>query len=390
MKNSVVFSTRVIGLLLLTTSVLFAQNTAVTPQVLHESLGEVIDPNENTRFNIFGDIVGLTVARLYRIDEEQYELHLLRNADGRAQILIVDLPAESYSRLRFGVLERIDMANSQRVRFDNALYPIEEPDWAEDSTNKKLVLRDGNQLLVTLKRAQNDTLVVQTAGGLQIDVPDIHIAKVIDVGNDLRGQQFTHTDPNNTKLFFGPTGRGLKAGTGYFADYYIFFPTVAFGITDFFSVAAGMSIFPAAESQLFYIAPKLAFQVTPSWSLAAGLLYLDVPNENDDQSLGYAVTTIGDDRTSVTLGAGLPLTSDSEDTPLLLVGAEAQISNRSKLITENWLSTGENTEVVFSGGIRFFGESIAVGLAFITVQELFDSGGFPFIPWVDFSVSFGK
>jgi hypothetical protein len=106
--------------------------------------------------------------------------------------------------------------------------------------------------------------------------------------------------------------------------------------------------------------------------------------------LGYAVGTFGSNRSALTLGAALPLTSD-DDNPILLIGGEAQISNGAKLITENWIFTGDNTTLLFSGGVRFFGEKLAVDLALISSEEFFEGdNGFPFIPWVDFSVVFGK
>jgi hypothetical protein len=87
---------------------------------------------------------------------------------------------------------------------------------------------------------------------------------------------------------------------------------------------------------------------------------------------------------------GLPLTSDTDKNLLLLIGGETQVSNSAKLITENWIFTGGDGTILFSGGIRFFGETLAVDLALITTAEAFEGHGFPFIPWVDFSVFFGK
>ena len=51
-------------------------------------------------------------------------------------------------------------------------------------------------------------------------------------------------DPNYSRLLFGPTGRPLKKGDGYFSDYELAFPGVAVGITDNLSIAGGISIVP--------------------------------------------------------------------------------------------------------------------------------------------------
>ncbi len=55
----------------------------------------------------------------------------------------------------------------------------------------------------------------------------IHLDAQIDEVEDLPGEivaaEFYHRDPNNTRLLLAPTGRGLKAGQSYFADYFLFF-----------------------------------------------------------------------------------------------------------------------------------------------------------------------
>ena len=73
----------------------------------------------------------------------------------------------------------------------------------------------------------------------------------------------------------------------------------------------------------------------------------------------------------------------------ILSCGEVQISNGVKLLTENWLLTSDEDLLLFSGGVRFFGEKLAVDLALVGSSDSFDQG-FPFVPWVDFSVFFGK
>lgn len=119
-------------------------------------------------------------------------------------------------------------------------------------------------------------------------------------------------------------------------------------------------------------------------------MYLAIPEDEDDLNLGYLVTTIGSTQNGITFGAGVPLTANANRHPILLIGGETQISNGTKLITENWIFTGKDATYLFSGGIRFFGERLAVDLALVTTEEAFGGGGFPFLPWVDFSVFFGK
>ncbi|MBD3374825.1 hypothetical protein GF406_07320 [candidate division KSB1 bacterium] len=134
--------------------------------------------------------------------------------------------------------------------------------------------------------------------------------------------------------------------------------------------------------------PKLTYSASSQVGFATGFLYLAVPESEDDFNLGYAVITVGDTQKSITFGSGLPLSSNTDRNLVLMLGGEVQLSHRAKFISENWMITGEDVTAVFSGGIRFFGEKLAVDLALITFEEALESP-FPLMPWVDFSVFFG-
>lgn len=372
-----------------------ARSGVIAAQILHPSLGQVIDAQENLRYNIFGDITGFAAASIYQLEVSKYQLHLLRNFEDRAQILILGLPVIQLTQLRTKVENRVKVGLEKEIRFDPVLYPVAESRWAEVNEIKKLTLQDGSELFVTLQKAQLDTLIVRTLGGIEVKIPDNQIASVHQTQRQLGEAGFIRTDPNTSRLFFAPTGHRLNAGTGYFADYFIFFPTIAYALTDFFSVSGGVSILPGAESQVLYFAPKLTWQVSPKVGLGTGFLYLAIPegdgeDDQEDINLGYAVTTLGNDRSSVTLGTGLSLNSNTDLKTILLLGGETQISNSAKLITENWIFTGDEFTIIFSGGVRFFGDRLAVDLALLTTEDAFGGGGFPFMPWVDFSVFFGK
>lgn len=387
-RNLLLFSIAIYSMLFLFNPDSAAQLPNKTEQSLHDSLGPVIDSTENLLYNIFGDIPGFTAARFYIHKKGKYSLHLIRNAENRAQLLILNIPLSRYRSLSIGTANRISTAKDNR-RFDRPLYPVEEEQWKDKSVNKNLLLRDGSQLVVKLERAKTDTLFVTTAGGLQISVPDNKIKEIVDLYGEIQEGEYIRTDPNVSRLFFAPTGRGLKAGHGYFADYFIFFPTLAYGVTDYFTLSGGMSLIPGAKSQLLHFAPKLSIDLSNSMTGGAGFLYMGIPEGEEDISLGYVVTTIGDARQGITLGAGVPL-GMTENGIILLVGGELQISQNAKLLSENWIFAGEEITLLSCTGIRFFGERLAVDLGLITSEEAFSEGGFPFLPWVDFSVFFRK
>ena len=377
-----------IVMMLLISTFTRAQQAVKPDPVFHSSLEAIIDAQENSRYNIFGDIPGFTAARLEKESKTSAAILIMRNFEDRAQVIFFDLPATSFAQLRINLANRVE---SEDEGFEFALLPIDEAQWQEKSTHKKVILRDGSQLLGTLIKAQGDTLVIQTHGGIDIPVPSVNIVNVSASGGEPVYGQFYRIDPNTSRLFFAPTGRHLKAGSGYFADYMVFFPTAAFGITNNFSFAGGMSLIPGADSQLFYVMPKLTFELSETAGIGTGLMYMRVPEEGEGFTLGYGVATFGSPTGGVTFGAGTALGSNAGDVFILLLGGETQVSNSAKLITENWIFVGDNeTFSALSGGVRFFGDRMAVDLAFITSPEAWGEGGFPFMPWVDFSVFWGK
>jgi hypothetical protein len=362
----------------------------ITPIGFHSQLGEVISAQENDRYFIFGTIPGFTSGRAYRIDESSYKLHLMRNRNNAAQMIIAKMSSRAFTDLGNSIALRVRAMNQGERPFPTALFPVDSSDWIGGSETNRLILNDGSELLVNLERARNDTLIVTMLNGLQLDVPDDKILDLEETTVEKIEGTYYRTDPNRSRLLFAPTAHKLEAGSGYLADYFIFFPTIAYGITDFLSLSGGISLLPGAVSQLLYLAPKLTFSITPKFGVAAGFLYLGIPNETDDLTLGYAVVTSGDHRRSLTLGSGFSLTPDVNTGFILLVGGQTQISKNAKLISENWLFTGNETTLLFSGGVRFFGEKLAVDLALISSEEAFESDGFPFMPWVDFSYFFKR
>jgi hypothetical protein len=297
-------------------------------------------------------------------------------------LIIKRLQSDECRRLRERIRRRIETA----VTAVEPAYPL-HLDKQSGPLLVKVVLDDENMLDGEVQSVTADTLNLRTPSGIFVAIPEVKIRELLRSRVEAGGGAYYRSDPNATRLFFAPTGRGLRQGQGYFADYWIFFPTVAVGITDFIGVSGGMSIIPGASSQLVYIAPKISFSVKDKASIAGGFLRLVIP-ESDDVTLAYGVATLGSSRAALTGGFGVPVT-DERDEMIFLIGGELQTSNTTKIITENWIPS--SGDAVFSWGVRFFGERLAVDLAFITTAGILeDANGWPLIPWVDFAVNFGN
>ncbi len=257
----------------------------------------------------------------------------------------------------------------------------------DTTTIYRITLSDDSEIMGTIISSSDTQLVFLSLAGIEMKVPTLQIKEIETLSGKLQDGVFHKTDPNRTRLFFAPTGRMLKQGKGYFSIYELFFPSLAIGITDFLSISGGMSLFPGAEEQIFYVAPKIGFETSNNFSIGAGFLYLGIPDE-DAAGILYTVATVGNDRNAFTFGGGLGLSEgEFSQKPVLMLGGELTLSNSVKILTENWIFTSKNSHPLVSLGIRFFGEHIAgdFGLIFPTGVNI---EGFPGIPWVGFIYNF--
>ena len=206
-------------------------------------------------------------------------------------------------------------------------------------------------------------------------------------------------NPHTTRLLFAPTAIPLRRGEGYFADFWIFFASAAVGVTDRFTMGAGMSLFPSDDftDNLFYALPKYTVVSQPRLKVALGALMASVPwSSNDDggrrrQSLGilYGVATTGSPESNLTLGAGWGYVGGTlANKPVITVGGQHRATKRLALISENWFIPFDNGGGGFvSYGVRMLGEKIAVDLALGSPVGT-DTFYFPGIPLLGFAFKF--
>ncbi len=249
----------------------------------------------------------------------------------------------------------------------------------------RIILNDDSELLGKIKN-ENDSLVFFTTNaGLELSLDKKMIKERKVVRGEWKGDTFLRADPNRTRLLFAPTGRTLSAGEGYFSAYEIFFPFLAIGITDFITLSGGMTLFPGADQQIIYIAPKVRAVHIDNFDLSGGVLYAHVEDENF--GILYGVTSYGTSRASLTLGLGWRFVNgETADNPALMVGGEIQVSNSVKFITENW-KFPDAEDLLVSFAIRFFGEHLAADFGLLTTTGKVEIG-FRFIPWIGFAYNF--
>jgi hypothetical protein len=253
----------------------------------------------------------------------------------------------------------------------------------------RIELTDASTLVGTISAENDTTIQFKTLAGLEITIRKKLIERKVQISSKIVEGKVWRTDPNQTRLFFAPTGRALKGSQGYFSVYELFFPFIAVGITDYITLAGGLSLFPGADQQLLYLAPKITPFQLDKFDLSAGLLYIFVPNNEEDAGIFYGVGTYGNETASLTLGLGFGFSGgDVEDKPVYVFGAELRSSNSVAFITENWYIPENDEFQIVSFGLRFFGENLAADFGLIHPLGA-DTRGFPFLPWLGFSYNFG-
>ena len=250
-------------------------------------------------------------------------------------------------------------------------------------------LADGSTIIGRIVAVTGDDLTLETEAGVRVQVTRSQIRSMRPLRGRVQDGQVWTEDPHATRLFFGPTGRSLARGEGYFGVFELFFPFLTVGVTDALLLTGGTPIIPGAMGEFAYVGPKLrvvdAGRVQVATGFLAGLF------DGGTAGIAYGVGTWGSHDNALTVGAGWGFWAGDGDSgmsrePLMMVGGEARAGRRAKLITENYFVFGEGSGVI-SGGVRFWGERLSAdaGLAALIGD---DSGCC--LPMVNFVYSFGR
>ena len=244
---------------------------------------------------------------------------------------------------------------------------------------------------------ENDTcLYIETLYGRLI-IPRSRVLSIVSATEQQKTTtKYGFSNPNHSRLLFSPTGRMLEKGQGYFADYYLFFPSVSYAVTDNITLNGGCSILPGVNlnQQIFYLAPKFGISARQKWHLAAGGLFISLPDLDDENlpvlGILYGVATYGDRDSGMTFGLGYGFAGhEFAENPVGLVGGEKRVSRRISLVTENLIIPFADSEMgpfLLSYGIRFMSEKLSVDLSLISPTG--EAWFFPGIPLVGFVFNF--
>jgi hypothetical protein len=255
----------------------------------------------------------------------------------------------------------------------------------DSSRIQVITMRDGSTLVGRIVSVRADTADLQmTVGRVGLSTGDIIEIKEAETSR-MHAGEYWFPNPNSTRLFFAPTGQMLKKGQGYFADYELFFPGFAYGVTDNFSIGGGTSIFPTGlDEQVYFLTPKIGKSFGDQVHMAAGLLFVG-GTSGGTGGIGYGAGTLGNGDASVTVGVGYGFAGgDIETKPVAMLGGELRASRRIAFVTENYLLPTSDDNLVYSFGLRFMGEKLTTDLALFNVA----GSGIIGLPFVDFVFRF--
>jgi len=248
----------------------------------------------------------------------------------------------------------------------------------------ELRLRDGSRAFGCIASETDTEVEFETIAGVRFVARRDQIISLRLAQGRLHNGEFQPADPNNTRLFYGPTGRSLPRGQTYLGVYEFVMPFVQVGVTDRFSIGGGTPlVFGIGEdiARPYWITPKLQVFNGRKTQVSIGLFQGFGGGES--AGIGYGVATTGGPGGSMTAGAGVAYNSNGDRAVVVMVGGDRPISRYVKFVSENYIWQSGNGLV--SAGFRFFGERVSADLALVT--PIGSSSGFVF-PMMNFSYRF--
>ena len=253
---------------------------------------------------------------------------------------------------------------------------------AAPGETQELVMVDGSKLYGRVERLEGDRVTFRTISGTSVEIDKAQIASLRRVEGHLVEGVFWKADPNPTRLFFGPTGRSIKAGEAYAGVYEIFLPFVQVGITDRISIGGGTPlVYMGGARRPFWITPKIQVLKTASTQAAIGAMHF-LNLEDGSLGIAYGVVTQGSTDSAVSVGVGYGYERSgrsSNGAAVVMLAGEHRVSGGIKLVTENYIFKGGG---IATAGARWFGERLSVDFGMVVPLGINEFVAFPIVNFV--------
>lgn len=264
---------------------------------------------------------------------------------------------------------------------------ISEP--VDSTKTYKIELNDGSIFIGNILQKDSVNLVMITSSIPKLEIPISEI-KTIEIVNELNLKNgiYWFPNPHATRYLYAPSAFNLKKGEGYYQNTWLFLNSFNVGITDNISIGGGLELISTftARDPIFFITPKVGFKVTEKFHAGGGVLFARIPGTSLGTIFGTGTYGSEDHNITSSLGWGF-VDGEFSQRPIITLSGMTRVSKRVALVTENWLIPTGSYYGIFSYGVRFLGEKIAVDLAFINNPDIAE-GIIIGIPYVSFNVKF--
>lgn len=258
----------------------------------------------------------------------------------------------------------------------------------------RITTSDGNIFMGVIEQENDDRIIIRAEGIGEVTVQRSNIRKIEAIHPDrVRNGEYWFENPHGTRYFFAPNAIGLQKGTGYYQNAWIFFNNVNYGLSDNFSIGAGLIpgfLFGGGlDATPMWILPKLSIPVSgDNLHLGVGAMIGGTVGSGSG-ALFYGSGTVGSKDKNLTVGLGYGASGgDISSTPLVNISGMYRAKRTIYMLGELYFLPGiDGSGIALLGG-RWAPENFAVdfGLAL----PLADTGGFIGVPWLGVSIPFGN
>ena len=255
---------------------------------------------------------------------------------------------------------------------------------------------DGNIYIGRYVSEDSLSMVLQTESLGEIRIPQNSIKtrtllkQVVKVGNDI-----WLPNPQSSRYFWAPNGYGLEENTSYYQNIWILYNQFSFGLTNNFSLGAGMLplFLFAGGSTPIWIVPKFSIPVEKDkFNLGTGAFLGTIIGEDTGIfGLLYGTATIGSRDKNVSFGMAYGFADgDWLNVPVINVSSMLRTGPRGYFITENYVISAEGeTVVLLSAGGRSIIRNVGLDYS-LWIPLGFEMDTFVAIPFLGITVPIGR
>jgi hypothetical protein len=217
---------------------------------------------------------------------------------------------------------------------------------------------DGNIFVGYIVAEDLSVLVIKTENLGEINIPQKNIKSKTELMEVKKvGNEFWLPNPQSARYFWAPNGYGLEKGTSYYQNIWIFYNQVSAGISDNFSVGAGMVplfLFGGTATPV-WIVPKLSIPVVENkFNVGTGAFLGTVIGANAGVfGLLYGTTTFGSRDKNLSLGMAYGFAGGNWlKVPIFNVSCLIRTGPKGYFVSENYVITveGETVGIISVGG----------------------------------------